>query len=533
VAVPTAPTPRSPAPARLALPLAALLLSAAPAAAYDEPTHELLTARAFPEVAGGGLAPATAADLLALRRAVWQAGAGHPDAEVRRRFLARFPEEAGFDAWSLKALAGLAPEATVIGLDVPPAPELEPRRIAALASRDPDQDRRNQARYAHAPDRSVRRDAWGRPLPADPAQLQMGNLSGLSSQAHAHYGLPRLARSDDPEVLKRDPRRFSVPPDALTFAADFAQLQTDLALGAASLGTPGGRQLGWALLGQGEHYLEDVANQVHTLQAVYPFFVSAKLESLQEDLFTLGGLLGPRRGFIPIGIHVISNHHLFAEALWSSRVVAASRGQDASGAGQAGLAAIAAGDPAFEATLDGAGLGPSGPFAASIAEALEEASSLEGGEVYLTAREVARRRLSTRGYEFPDGGDAVAELDPAAPPAALARFFELERRGFARAGSAVRRHVRLYRAALAEAGDGEAGRQALRQAALGRFVARALDAQEAREARLAAWTPAPPARTTISWGWPGGLAALLLAAAWLVRRRLRTRRARLRGTAAA
>jgi hypothetical protein len=513
VAAPPLPSPRRAA-GRAAWLAAALLLAAPPVRAYDEPTHELLTARAFPDLPAGDLAPTTADDLAALRHAVWEAGASHPDEGVRRRFLARWPAAGGFDGWSLKELAGLTPEATVVGLDAPP-PQAGPRRAAALGSRDPDQDLRNQARYAHAPDRSVRRDAWGRPLPADPAQLHLGGLDGISSQAHAHYGLPRLSRTDDPRVLEAEPRRFAVPPDALTFAADMVQAHTDLALGAASLGTPGGRQLGWTLLGQGEHYLEDVANQIHTLQAVYPFFVSAKLESVKEDLLTLGGLLGPRRGFIPIGIGIISNHHLFVEALWSAQVVAAAAGRDGAGAGHAGLEAIAAGDAGFEATLDGLDLHPDGPFAGALAEALQEASSHEGAEVYLLARAVGRARLSSRGHVFPDGGDAGADLDPAAEPRALDRFFELQRRGFARAGTAVRRHVRLYREALAAAGDGEAGRAALRQATLGRFVARSLDAIEAREARLAAWAPEPPARATIAWGWPGGL-ALLLAVAGLV-----------------
>jgi hypothetical protein len=398
--------------------------------------------------------------------------------------------------------------------------------VAALGSPVPDDDHRNQERYAHAPDRSIRRDAWGRPLPADPAQLHMGSLSGLSSQAHAHYGLARIARSDDPRVLEAEPRRFSVPPDAMTFAPDFAQVHTDLALGAASLGTPGGRQLGWALLGQGEHYLEDVANQLHTVQAIYPFFVSAKLQSIQEELLTMGGVLGPRRGFIPIGIQIISNHHLFVESLWSSRLVAAAAGgADPGGAGRAGLAAITAGDPALEAALDAQALTADGPFAARLADALVDASSREGGDVYLMARAIGRARLSTRGYEFPDHGDAEAELDPGAEPRSLDRLLDLGRRGFARAGTAVRRHVRLYQAALARAGDSEAGRLALRRAALGRFVARGLDALDAREARLAAWTPSPPPRATISWGYPGGLVVLvaLAALAPLLVRRLRRR----------
>jgi hypothetical protein len=501
--------------------LVALAL-ARPALAYDEATHELLTERAFPDVPAAGLAPAGSGDLLALRLVIWEAGAAHADPGVRARFLARYPDAARFDGWSLKELLGLTPEAVVTGLDAPPGPALEPRRLAALGARAPDDDRRNQARYAHAPDRSVRHDAWGRPLPADPAQLDMGGLSGVTSQAYAHYGFPRIEHSDDPKVLEAEPRRFAVPPGAMTLAAENAQLHTDLALAAASLGTPAGRQLTWALLGQAEHYVEDVANQIHTLQAVYPFFVSAKVESLEEDLLTLGGLLGPRRGFIPTGIQIISNHHLFIEALWSSRVRAALAGKD--GPGRGGLEAIGEGDAALEAALDGLGLSPQGPFAQALTDLLADVSSREGGEVYLTARAVARRRLSSGAYQFPDGGDPDAELDPAADPAALARLLELERHGFARAGTAVRRHVRLFQAALAAAGDSEAGRLGLRRLALERLVARALDALDAREARLAAWTPRAPARATISWGWPGGLAALAAGLVALVRRRRAARR---------
>jgi len=507
--------------------LATLLAFAAPARAYDQPTHVLLTTSAVADLDLGPAPPTTDEDLAALRQAVWEAGAHHPDAAVRARFLARYPDAAGFDAWDLKALLGLAPEATVIGLDVPPAGGADGRAVLALGSRAPDDDRRNQDRYAHAPDRSVRRDAWGRPLPADPAQLHMGRLSGLSSQAHAHYGLPRIEHSDDPAVLEKDPRRFSVPKDALTFAAEFAQLHTDLALAAATLDRPGARRLSLALLGQGEHYLEDLANQIHTLQAVYPFFVSAKLESLEEDARTLGGLLGPRRGFLPIGIQIISNHHLFIEALWSGELRRAAAGDATARMGAQGLAAARSGDLAFSSTLDGLGLRRDGPFALALADALADASSREGGDVYLLARAIGRRRLSSAGYEFEDGGDPAADLDPAADVPSLSQFWALQVRGFGRGGSAVRRHLRLYQAALDEAGPGEAGRARLRAAALERLISRALAAREAGEARLAAWTPSPPPRSSLAWGFLDGLAAALAGAAllvrWLVRRRTRRR----------
>jgi hypothetical protein len=512
--------------ATLAALLGLLLAAPAPARAYDQPTHVLLTSSAVADLDLGPVPPSTQEDLAALRRAVWDAGAHHADAAIRARFLARCPDGAAFDAWALKALLGLTPEATVIGLDVPPADGADGRAVLALGSRAPDDDRRNQDRYAHAPDRSVRRDAWGRPLPADPAQLHMGKLSGLSSQAHAHYGLPRIEHSQDPAVLEKDPRRFSVPKDALTFADEFAQVHTDLALAAATLDRPGAHRLSLALLGQGEHYLEDLANQIHTLQAVFPFFVSAKLESLEEDVRTLGGVLGPRRGFLPIGIQIISNHHLFVEALWSGELRRAAGGDASARMGAEGLAAARSGDLAFSSTLDGLGLRRDGPFAFALADALADASSREGGDVYLLARTIGRRRLSSAGYEFKDGGDPAADLDPAADAPSLAQFWSLQVRGFGRGGSAVRRHVRLYKAALEEAGAGEAGRARLRTAALERLISRALAAREAGEARLAAWTPSPPPSAGIAWGFLGGLAAALAGAALLVRWLVRRRRAR-------
>ena len=75
----------------------------------------------------------------------------------------------------------------------------------------------------------------GNLVPADPALLNIGKLGFLSSQAHAHYGLPQLQFSDDPEMLKTDPRRFAVASGypkgpILTLAAEMSQLHTDLAM---------------------------------------------------------------------------------------------------------------------------------------------------------------------------------------------------------------------------------------------------------------------------------------------------------------
>jgi hypothetical protein len=481
------------------------------AAAYEEGLHQLLGERALPGDLPRDLVRPGPAEAAALRRAAWQAGAAHPDADVRRRFLARHPDVAGFDDWAWKDLLGLSPDAAVVGIDAFPDLGGDARTVAARAARAPDEDGRNRERFARAPDRSVRTDAWGRPLPADPAQLDMGSLRGISSQAYAHYGLPRLERSDAPEVLKADPRRFAWPPAAQAFAADFAQVHADLALAAAGLGSPGGDALAWVHLGASHHYLADVANQIHTLQAVFPFFVDAKVQHWKVELLSAGGLLGSRPGFVDIGIGIVQNHHLFLENLWAKRLREAVAGRPAHPRVAEGLAAIGAGAPDLERALDARGLDPAGPFGRAIAEELMELSSREGAEVYEAARHIARPRLSRARYEMADGTDPDLEVRPSPDPDRLDRFYALQGAGLARAGSALRRETALFRQALA-ASASPGAREALRDAALRRLVAERLGALDAREARLAAWTPGPPASETVSWG-PAAGAVLALALA--------------------
>ncbi len=473
---------------RPAAALAVLWALSAPGAAraYEERVHQLIGERALPATLPRDLARATPVDVDELRSATWRAGAGHPDPAVRERFVARHPSERQFDGWAWKEFLGLTPEARVVGVDVVPEGPADARLLLALSSRFPDDDRRNVERFAHDPDRRVRKDAAGKPLPLDPAQLDMGALTGLSSQAWAHYGLPRIAFSDSPEVLKTDPRRWAWPPTAQAFAPDMAQMHTDVALAAATAGTPGGRALAHVWLGAAHHYVEDVANQIHTLQAVYPFFRDAKIESWKENVLSLWGFLRPRPTFEEIGLGIIKNHHLFLEDLWGARVFDAAEGRASMPGAVAGLDALVEGDAGEEAALDALRLDPAGPFARSITEQLVDASSREGADVYLAAREIARPRLSKAGHVY-ELGTADAELRPSPDPAQLARFYALEARGFARAASAVRRHVRLFDDEVARAGRSEADRLAVRESALRRLVQDRMAARDAEEARLAAW----------------------------------------------
>ena len=409
------------------------------------------------------LGRATAGDVDELRIATWRAGAAHPDRAVRERFLARYPSEAGFDGWAWKEFLGLTPEARVVGVDALPEGPSDARLLTAVASRFPDDDKRNVERFAHGPDRRVRTDASGKPIPRDPAQLDMGAATGLSSQAWAHYGLPRVEFSDDPDVLKADPRRWAYPPTAKAFAPEMAQMHTDVALAAATAGTPGGRALGYVWLGAAHHYVEDVANQIHTLQAVYPFFVDAKIESWKENLFSLWGRLRPRPGFVEIGLGIIKNHHLFLEDLWGARVFDAAEGGTASPGAAAGLTALVAGDPTEEA---GARRAPPRP----------------GGPLRPEHRRAGHRRLEPRGRRGLPGRSRPRPLAPlpgrlrvpgrdrrcrapavARSGSAWRGSTSSRRKGFGRAASAVRRHVRLFDEEVARAGRSEADRLAVRE----------------------------------------------------------------------
>jgi len=208
------------------------------ASAYNEAVHAALTRRALPDD-GVVLQPPTQADLDAFRALFYQAAATQ-DA----RFVQRFPSVGAFDAWSFKEFVMLDPAKTVHGFELTPD-DLQPmkrRDLLEAASRWPDDDRRNQQRYlrdaqTHEPSHA----ADGSLMPYDPGTLDLGSLSGSSSQGHAHYGLIEGPLSDDPEVLKKEPRRFAIPPTAHAYGPEFAQLYTDLAALAAQSGLPGGR----------------------------------------------------------------------------------------------------------------------------------------------------------------------------------------------------------------------------------------------------------------------------------------------------
>ncbi|MCK6531099.1 hypothetical protein L6R50_27240 [Myxococcota bacterium] len=526
-------------PGRLALPtllaLAAILAKPPPAGAYGERIHRALPALALDEGALGPVAPgATPQDLGAFRAWLYGLGVATPDGALRERILARFPDEASFvDPRAFKELLSMNPEAEVFGVDRT-AGEVPARRgdLLAAASAHPDDDRRNQDRFARDADGRVRVGPDGQPLPADPAILWMGRSTGVNSQAHAHYGLTRKRHSDDPGVLKTEPERFTVPVEAMAFGAELAEAYALLAFAASRFPSPARDHLVGLYEGAAFHHVQDVCNQVHAIQVgIYDFFVSAKLQSLVEDLVTGGGLLRSRRGFRSIGIGIISNHHLMSEELWADRV------EEVLAAGPAGgdpevrraVEAARADDPDLLADLDRDA--PGGTFAGfgrALAQAVVERSAPEGAEVYrrvFTFAPGLRSRHVAFDAEADDPEPFVA--DPADPEVgrALGEFYALQGRGFSRAGTAMRAFEARLAAfrTTAPAPGGDAAPDPALRAVVDAFFRARLDAADEAAARLAAWVPEPESDLPVSW-WVLGIYALPLGAVAAALWRRRTRR---------
>ena len=471
---------------------------------YEQRVHVLLSTRGY----GGAPTVAKADDaaaVRALRERIWHAGAEARDPALKRRFLARYPTLAAFDAWAMKELFALNPERHIAGFDedVPLPGGGQGAAVYAAASRLPDDDWRNRDRFRHDAHRAVVRDRWGRPLPDDPATLEMGGLTGLSSQAHAHYGLPEIDFSDDPKVLKKDPRRFAIPPTVHTFGADFVDSYGALAVLAARL--PGGERLALTDAGAAAHHLEDVANQIHTVQVgIYEFFVDAKLQSYKEELLSVGGLLFDRPDFVSIGIDIISNHHVLAEGLYARHLLTP-------GDPVAAQTASTPPDAAFQRTLDALPAGCAPGFGRAVAEALIDRSSYEGPEVYRAIRSVAQRRWSRAGQHFGEQDDPDAAIRPGAD---LSRFWALEAIGARRGVQALDAWWKRFAACRTLSADDE---QKLAEA----LVRDRLDALDAAEARARTWTPKPPAAQTKSWGVIAGYLLALALLALLGRRLVR------------
>lgn len=494
-----------------------------PAQGYAEDVHYQLALRSLektPLAAPAG--PANLVAAAAVRSAIDAHARRSP--ALREAWAKRYPTPNDFDDWALKSFLLLEPGARIYGID-----RLDERLgasarlldLVAQASRHPDEDWRNRERLAYDPQRTPIKDKKGAAVPADPAILNMGKLGALSSQAHAHYGLAQVEFSPDPEVLKIDPRRFARKAGyerapIITLAAEMAQIHLDMALVAALSDAPGAVELSWLYAGAGFHYLQDVGNQIHTVQVgLYDFFKDAFIERMKMGLLTGGGYVRPMRSLASIGIDILTNHHVLSEHLTERRFISALSG-GGSADGQRLLVAAQQDDPEFAARIDTA-LAPLGTsperseFALLMTRALIEASSFEGADVYRATRAIALPILRSRfGHydETHDQPDQFLLARDASNEAAYELFFGLQEKAFRRVGTALRRWVALQRKATGQDGSAQSAedRAAIRAIALERLVARQLHLLGQQETRLADFLRQPPELQTQPEKSPGLLA---------------------------
>jgi hypothetical protein len=485
--------------------LAGTLLAPTKASAYAIPIHVELARRAL---AKSGLdaqaAPLDLKTATAIREAIDAYARSEPS--VKEAWTRRYPTPGAFDVFALKQLLLLSPQQTTFGIDRTDERLASGKtllEVAALATGHPDEDWRNRERLAYDDKRHPIKDKYSQPVPADPSLLNMGKLGALSSQAHAHYGLPQLQFSDEPSVLQTEPRRFAKAAGweggpIVTLASEMAQLHLDLALLAALSDGPSQRELSYYYAGAGFHYLEDVGNQIHTMQVgLFDFFKDAFLERLKLGLLTGGGYLGKMRSLASIGIDIITSHHVLSEELTGKRFREAMTGTGSEQAKHL-LTVPAEDDPDFSRQLDEAlaKLGPRpehGEFALAITRTLIDVSSFEGDKVYRATMAIADPALRTRHKVFSEEDDPDKFLKPASPQLDqdLQAFWSLQERAFRRVGTALRRWVALQEKAVTGAATPEA-KEALRKAVLDRLVKRQLRMLDETEARLQRYLADPP-----------------------------------------
>lgn len=492
--------------------LLALTLWNSAALAYGEKVHARLTQESLATAVGPAtVVPGSPEQLAALLVEIDTYARTSPAHSAA--WAERYPlPQRTFDAWELKQLLLLSPDAVVYGIDQFDA-ETERISLVSVSARRPDDDFRNRDRFAHNPDRSVLADR-----PDDPVILNMGKLGALSSQAHAHYGLDQLEFSEDPKVLQEDPPRFAVPagwPEGpvLTFAAEMCQAHLDLA---ALAGLSGYDGLATSLTGQAFHYLEDVGNPIHTVQVgLYDFFKDAFFQRLGISLMTGGGQFGELPTLGSIGIGILSNHHTISEQLTEKKML---------GGEQRLLTAMTTDDAGFLAQLPNDSVGE---FGISATRALIKASAPDGGPMYAATRAITDERYRKWKVSFDDkNDDPEAALRKGATEAEMEAFWALQVRSLGRAGTAVRRVWALQEAFVNDAKTTPEATLAAKHLVLERMLGRTLklraEADERRTKYLAnppATDAPPPKQTGVLVGEVGAVVVFGGVVAWFMRRK--------------
>lgn len=246
------------------------------------------------------------------------------DSPFVKEFLKHWPKREAFTASEFKGFLDISrsEDVKVAGLDfIPCEDDGTTMGILVRESTRPDEDGRNQNR--------VLRDGK---TPEDPIVLDMGGLSGLASQAHAHYVLAEmpyawLGRKDNSRLsssavqLLKDPRYFgiakAVDNGPITLGADMAMQHFLLALLASSWPDPSAKRLSLSYLGHALHYVQDAADPLHTVQAGHTCIVLHAIANFSSKaFFSFGGYFSSLKPPVAVITDMISNTHLWTEAFW-------------------------------------------------------------------------------------------------------------------------------------------------------------------------------------------------------------------------
>ena len=330
--------------------LAALLLIPSVVVGYGIVVHNLVPTRALADQKSLGNTPVKSttlpgvgtADVERFRRWFYDNAKTLPDTTVRNAFLRRYPTSTAFDARAFKEFLMLNGEARVLGFDSFPAvyharhasdTRMDPYpqyaegnplplpQALSMGSIWPDFDRRNQDRLFRGTDGKPHLTTKGDTIPFDPMTLNMGRLTGPTSQAHAHYGLNHMPKTSDPATIRSAPWNYVVargfPGEVETYAEQNAEIYTDLSLLTLLEGGSGMSTLSSIYAGSAFHYIADVANAVHTLQGGTPGIANdITLARIIRQIKAGFGLWGKVPSAEELSLDIIANLHSLSEKLF-------------------------------------------------------------------------------------------------------------------------------------------------------------------------------------------------------------------------
>jgi hypothetical protein len=516
--------------------IAALILVPSVALGYGILIHNLISTKGLADAKSLSNTPVKSTTLPGVRVAdvdrfrLWfysQARA-LPDTAARNGFVRRYPTAAAFDARAFKEFLMMNGNARVLGVDSftsvyaarkpvdarqDPYPQysegnsLPLATALAMGSLFVDFDGRNQDRLLWGPDGQARTTTAGDTVPFDPMTLNMGRLTGPTSQAHAHYGLNHMPKSSDPAVMRSSPYNFVVaigfPGPVETYAEQNTQIYTDLSLLTLIEGGSGMQTLSAIYAGSAFHYLEDVANAVHTLQGGTPGIQNdITLARLIRQVKAGFGLWGKVPTKLELSLDILSNLHTMSEKLFQvelseALMMAAQNNTDGIPESMRGApAALTTGDTRisvdYHALVNNAMRDSKYPeFGRLLAAGVIDNSYEDGAEILRLTRAVANNtvRRATMVIDFdtiPDDRvwEYVASRTSTNTQNALRRFNNLEIKGLQRATEAVRAWWYAYGLI---ANPPASKKNEARNTILARLVSQQLEYLNAAEARRATW----------------------------------------------